>query len=105
MLKLISSLTNRILFLIGNWQQEDQLTKAGDNSASVENPTDEWDSINLYSKGVPRDLNLGLNFGDCYIGLEKVGGDIPCLMIRMSLYCALLSDQDCVLDQFECCFF
>eukprot|EP01036_Dinobryon_divergens_P027609 gene27611-36411_t len=51
--------------------QEDQLTKAGDNGASVENPTDEWDSINLYSKGVPRDLNLGLNFGDCYIGLEK----------------------------------
>lgn len=77
MLKLISSLTSRILFLIGNWQQENQLTKAGGNSTSVENPSDEWDSINLYSNGVPRDLNLGLNFGDCYIGLEKVGGDFP----------------------------
>ncbi len=76
------------LFLI-NQQREGQGMKAEGGSISVENPVDDC-SINLYSKGPPREVNLGLNFGDCYVGLEKVFCFITLLANMYSRHCFVL---------------
>ena len=79
--------------------------KAEGSSISVENPVDDF-SINLYSKGPPREVNLGLNFGDCYVGLEKVFCFITLSANMYSRHCFVLlfSDENCLLEQLECIF-